>query len=95
VEDDDPRFEPPLKPLEGDALEPSRLDPVEPEVNEPREAAAATSGLPLESEAAMVTLPGLVEVPPITSAFCTIEFAVKLAPALTTVSPVPVIAPTC
>lgn len=53
------------------------------------------SGLPEASEAAIVTVAGDVAVPPITRAFCTIELAVKLAPALTTVSPVPVIAPTC
>src|SRR5271166_2742689 len=52
-------------------------------------------GLPLASDAAIVTNPAELFVPPITRALCTIEFAVTLAPALTTVSPVPVIAPTC
>jgi hypothetical protein len=72
-------------------------EPVDgPEESEPATAnPEAESGLPEASDAAMITVAGDVEVPPITNAFCTILLAVRLAPALTTVSPVPVIAPTC
>ena len=63
--------------------------------SEPASVKPLAVGLPAASEAAMVTVPALAAVPPITKAFWIIWFAVRLAPALTTVSPFPSMAPTC
>ena len=68
------------------SIEPVKLAPAPPTVN----------GLPLASEASIVTKPTwLASVPPITRAVWMIWFAVRLAEALTCVVPVPSIPPTC
>jgi len=51
--------------------------------------------VPSAFDGAIVTLPGFAPVPPMTNAFCTIESAIRLAPAETTVSPAPVMPATC
>ena len=62
---------------------------------DPAKANPLASGLPLASEASIVTRAGVPSAPPITSAFWTMWLAVRSLPALTTVSPLPSTAPTC
>ena len=52
------------------------------------------SGLPAASEAAIVTSELLPAVPPISSAFCWMLLAIRLAPLAIKVLPTPVIEPT-
>ena len=61
--------------------------------NVPSETVVTPDGFPPASEAAIVTTAWFADVPPMTSAFCTMWLAVRLPPALIIVLPVPSIFP--
>ena len=71
------------------------VEPTVPLVGEIAMPSRMANGLPDELEAAMVTVAGLAEVPPITRALWMMWLAVNPAPAATEVVPLPSMLPTC